>query len=298
MLVAAFAGLFLVFCATTWHTVDQVRVQGNIYEQIVSGKDLIADVLPPPEYIIEAYLVAHQFNDETDPSRLSELVEHGDKLRVDYESRQEFWRRELPQNPLKDLMTVTAYRSAIRFFQLRDEQFIPAIRAGDHERAKAVLAQMHQSYEAHRLAINQVVQLATQQNEAFESKSKVVIANQTTLLIVLAIAILLVVGFMAVYAQRTTRDLSMRIRMASDIADRVASGDLATEVPNSDRDDEAGHLLQAIQKMTLSLRGLVMRAKQASIELMSTPPNSPRPVGNRKPRCRALAHPPTRSPQR
>ena len=156
------------------------------------------------------------------------MVEHGDKLRVDYESRQEFWRRELPQNSLKDLMTVTAYRSAIRFFQLRDEQFIPAIHADDHERAKAVLAQMHQSYEAHRLAINRVVQLATQQNEAFESKSKVVIANQTTLLIVLAIVILLVVGFMAVYAQRTARDLSMRIRMASDIANRVASGDLAT----------------------------------------------------------------------
>ena len=58
--------------------------------------------------------------------------------------------------------------------------------------------------------------------------------------------------------------------MVSDVANRVASGDLATEVPNSDRDDEAGHLLQAIKKMTLSLRGLVMRAKQASIELMST----------------------------
>ena len=56
LLVAVFAGLFLIFCATTWYTIDQVRVQGKIYEQIVSGKDLIADVLPPPEYIIEAYL--------------------------------------------------------------------------------------------------------------------------------------------------------------------------------------------------------------------------------------------------
>jgi methyl-accepting chemotaxis protein WspA len=50
----------------------------------------------------------------------------------------------------------------------------------------------------------------------------------------------------------------------------VASGDLATEVPNTERNDEAGRLLQAIHKMTLSLRGLVTRAKQASIELMST----------------------------
>jgi methyl-accepting chemotaxis protein WspA len=270
LLVAAFAGLFLIFCATTWYTVDQVRVQGKIYEQIVSGKDLIADILPPPEYIIEAYLVSRELNDETDPTRISELVERGDQLRVDYESRQEFWRRELPQNSLKDLMTVTAYRSAMQFFQLRDEQFVPAIRAGDHERAKAILAQMKQHYDAHRLAIDQVVQLATQQNAAYESQSKDVIAHQTTLLTLLAAGILLVVGFMAVYAQRTARDLSSRIRMASEIANRVASGDLATEVPGTDRDDEAGQLLQAINKMTLSLRGLVTRAKQASIELMST----------------------------
>jgi methyl-accepting chemotaxis protein WspA len=158
----------------------------------------------------------------------------------------------------------------MQFFQLRDESFIPAIRAGDRERAKAVLLQMNQRYEAHRLAIDQVVQLATQQNAAFELKSAELIANQTRLLIILAAAILLVVGFMAVYANRTARDLSTRIQMASEIANRVASGDLATEVPTTDRNDEAGRLLQAIHKMTLSLRGLVTRAKQASIELMST----------------------------
>ncbi|HEY2347315.1 MAG TPA: methyl-accepting chemotaxis protein [Xanthomonadaceae bacterium] len=270
LLVVAFAGLFLIFGATTWYTIQQVRVQGPIYEQIVSGKDLIADILPPPEYIIEAYLVARELNDETDPTRISELVDRGDKLRVDYESRQEFWKHELPQNSIKDLMTVTAYRSAMQFFQLRDEQFIPAIRAGDHEKARAVLAQMQRVYEVHRLAIDQVVQQATLQNDAFESQSKTVIANRSAVLVGLATAILLVVGFMALYAHRSAHDLSARIKLASEIANRVASGDLATEVPKSDRDDEAGQLLTAIQKMTASLRGLVTRAKQASIELMST----------------------------
>jgi methyl-accepting chemotaxis protein WspA len=268
-LVAIFAGLFLIFGFTTWYTLDQVRVQGEIYNKIVTGKDLIADILPPPEYIIEAYLVSRQLNDETDPTRISELIQRGDRLRVDYESRHEFWLK-LPQNSMKDLMTVTAYRSAMQFFQLRDEAFVPAIRAGDHERAKAILAQMNQKYEAHRLAIDQVVTLATQQNEAFELKSADVIANQSRLLVFLGLAILLVVGFMAVYANRTARDLSSRIQLASEIANRVASGDLATEVPTTERNDEAGRLLQAIHKMTLSLRGLVTRAKQASIELMST----------------------------
>jgi methyl-accepting chemotaxis protein WspA len=269
-LVAVFAGLFLIFGFTTWYTLDQVRVQGRIYNEIVTGKDLIADILPPPEYIIESYLVARQLNDETDATRISELIERGDRLRVDYESRHEFWLRTLPQSSMKDLMTVTAYRAAMQFFQLRDEAFIPAIRAGDRERAKTVLAQMNQRYEAHRLAIDQVVALATQRNAAYETKSAEVISNQSRVLIILGAAILLVVGFMAVYANRTARDLSSRIQMASEIANRVASGDLATEVPNTDRNDEAGRLLQAIQKMTLSLRGLVTRAKQASIELMST----------------------------
>jgi methyl-accepting chemotaxis protein WspA len=269
-LVVIFAILFLIFGATTWYTIRQVSVQGPIYNEIVTGKDLIADILPPPEYIIEAYLVSRQLNDETDPTRISELIERGDRLRVDYESRHEFWERTLPQNSIKDLMITTSYRSAMEFFQLRDEQFVPAIRAGDHERAKAVLMQMNQKYEAHRLAIDQVVTQAGQQNAAFELKSAEVIANQTRVLVILAAAILLVVGFMAVYANRTARDLSSRIQMASEIANRVASGDLATEVPNTDRNDEAGRLLQAIHKMTLSLRGLVTRAKQASIELMST----------------------------
>ena len=34
----------------------QLKVNGPIYRQIVLGKDLIADILPPPEYVIEAYL--------------------------------------------------------------------------------------------------------------------------------------------------------------------------------------------------------------------------------------------------
>ena len=38
-------------------------------KEIVQGKDLIADVQPPPEYIIESYLLVLQMVDETDPPR-------------------------------------------------------------------------------------------------------------------------------------------------------------------------------------------------------------------------------------
>jgi len=270
LLVAAFAGLFLIFGLTTWRTFEQVRVKGPIYNEIILGKDLIADILPPPEYIIESYLLTLELIDETDPSQISRSIERGERLRVDYEARAEFWKRELEKDAMGDLMTVTAYRSAMEFFRLRDEQYVAAIRAGERERARPILAQMRRHYEAHRLAIDQVVVLATQRNMSYERSADEVIGSRSLTLLILAGAILLVVAFMAMYAQRSARELSRRIHLAADIAHRVASGDLATEVPASDERDEAGRLLKAIGAMTMSLRALVTRAKQASIELMST----------------------------
>lgn len=270
LLVLVFAGLFVVFGVTTWRTLEQVRVKGPIYNQVVEGKDLIADVLPPPAYIIESYLLTLQVVDEMEPARVAQLIDRGDQLRLDFESRQEFWKRTLPQNELGDYMTVQANRAAQDFFRLRDEQFVPAIRAGDRERARALLVPMGRAYETHRRAIDRVVEIATANNIRYESDAATVIADRSRTLAILGGAILLVVGFMAAYAHRSATALSQRIRMAAEIAHRVASGDLATEVPTTSDKDEAGQLLRAIGGMTESLRALVTRAKQASIELMST----------------------------
>ena len=35
-----------------------IKIHGPIYESIISDKDLIADILPPPVYVIESYLEA------------------------------------------------------------------------------------------------------------------------------------------------------------------------------------------------------------------------------------------------
>ncbi|MFM7634946.1 MAG: hypothetical protein ACKO7Z_05060 [Cyanobacteriota bacterium] len=52
VLLSSFLLLFLAFAFVAWRTVESVRVNGPLYGAIVEGKDLIADVLPPPAYII------------------------------------------------------------------------------------------------------------------------------------------------------------------------------------------------------------------------------------------------------
>jgi hypothetical protein len=34
-----------------------------VYNRIVQGKDLLADVLPPPEFIVESHLTANRIKD-------------------------------------------------------------------------------------------------------------------------------------------------------------------------------------------------------------------------------------------
>ena len=39
-------------------TIDSIKIRGPLYLDIVSYKDLLADILPPPAYLIESYLTS------------------------------------------------------------------------------------------------------------------------------------------------------------------------------------------------------------------------------------------------
>ena len=268
--VAGFIALFALFVGLSGYTLQQVRVMGPIYAEIDQGNALIADVLPPPQYIIESYLLALRIKDEPDAAKRQTLIERGTELRVEYDTRLEFWKRTLPVGPLNDVMTSTSAKSAIDFFEVRDREFLPALQAGEAARLAGALTRMQQFYESHRLAINEVVRLSKLQNAARETSAVNVVSGLTRYLVVLAILILISVIVMAWVAARAIERMTGRIRMASDIANRVAAGDLSTEMPHVDARDITGGLLGAIATMSGNLRALVSRVKQASIELMST----------------------------
>lgn len=268
--VAIFLALFALFASVAWRTLDQVRVKGPIYEEIILGNNLIADILPPPQYIIESYLLVLRLRDESEPAEISRLIERGNELRVRYENGQEDWKRRLASDAMGNMMTITSARAAMEFYRLRDDEYVPALRAGQRERALAVLQQMHQRYEAHRFAIDEVVRMAEQRNRESEARADTLIERQSSTLLLLAASIVFVVVLMAWFARRAASTLSQRVQLVSDVAGRVAQGDLTTEVPPTDDRDETGRLLGAIGGMTQSLRALVTRVKQASVELMST----------------------------
>ena len=49
---------FAALVSTSLYALKELKVGGPLYSDIKLGNDLIADILPPPEYVIEAYLEA------------------------------------------------------------------------------------------------------------------------------------------------------------------------------------------------------------------------------------------------
>ena len=55
---------FVIFGMYADSTVSQAGVTGPYYKNIVKAKDVISDILPPPMYIVESYLIVMQLVDE------------------------------------------------------------------------------------------------------------------------------------------------------------------------------------------------------------------------------------------
>ncbi|HLP18190.1 MAG TPA: methyl-accepting chemotaxis protein, partial [Bacteroidota bacterium] len=74
ILVSFFLAGFAIFGGITYFTLEELRVNGPLYAQIVLGKDLVADILPPPEYILESHLITLQLLSAADPAEMQVLV--------------------------------------------------------------------------------------------------------------------------------------------------------------------------------------------------------------------------------
>src|SRR2546429_470952 len=75
--------------ATSVYGLSQLKVGGPLYNQIKLGNDLVADILPPPEYVIEAYLESTLLLH--DPAQLAEHRDRLAQLKKAYGERRDFW---------------------------------------------------------------------------------------------------------------------------------------------------------------------------------------------------------------
>ena len=242
-------GLFVVgyvaLGASAYLLVSRVKVNGPVYQSIIDGKTLVADVLPPPQSLLEPYLVVLEMVDETDLNTLRELAERSKQLRVEYEARHQYWEKTLPEGEIKTKMLVDSYKPAMEFLNLVDIEFSPAMVHGDWESARKLAdGPLKENFLAHRKIMDEVVKLATAQSTAGEVRAAQITQQQTGILVLLGVGMLVLVWALG----RLLADAIVRpLRHAVEVLEDVASGDLTKRLTTTSQ-DELGQMSDAVNR--------------------------------------------------
>ena len=240
----------LALVGLSWTALAQLEVNGPLYDKIVSGKDLIGDILPPPEYIIEAYLEANLA--ARDVARAAQHKARIDALHGEYDARHDHWAKaDLPADIARDL-TVTSHAKVQAFWRLLDGQLFPAIARRDGAAVSTALDEMATTYGEHREIIDRIVASTTAANAADEAQAAVYVDRYRLALAVGSLAAVGLVLFgLAVVARRVTRPL---LAMARHMA-AMAAGDDGAPTPSLERRDELGAMAGAVETFKAAARG-------------------------------------------
>ncbi len=273
-------GLFAVttggLLGMAWIAFSTAKVNGPMYSEIVQGKDLVADILPPPEYIIETYLNVQFLLAEKDAARQSLLVNKLKSLRHDFNDRLQHWQTDLPAGEMKQCLVGEVAPPANQFYELLENSLLPVIRAQKGADAQAIITgQLKPLYETHRKAIEKLADIADKANRESESKAADYVAAWTWRLSVAGIlGVLLTVGINGAVAFGVSRDLKRATDLMRDISE--GEGDLTKRLAVANRDEigeMAGYFnnfVEKIQGIIAHIAGNVTAMASSATELSAT----------------------------
>jgi len=222
--------------------INDIRMGGPIQTNAQQASDLVADILPPPAYIIEAYLEATLLR-----QRPGDLLVRKDKLatlRKNFETRNQYWREAAIQPGIRNALTNDAYRPAAAFWAELETQFLPAIAGKDSAAIDQSYTVLTTNYLKHRMFIDTTV---TQANANLASLG-VEGSRQVTIAIALLVGIaVLVLALTAAAAYLILSKVVGPVSALAAVTTHLAEGGSAP-VPYQGRVDELGDIAKAVEQ--------------------------------------------------
>lgn len=232
---------FTAVVGTGVYSLRELKVGGPLYSDIKLGNDLVADILPPPAYVLEAYLEATLAMREP-----SEAAAHGERLvqlRKDYDDRKVFWTGSSLEPDLKAALVSKSDSEVQTFWSLMFDRILPALKNKDLASAERAYAQLKDVYAAHRGIIDNVVERANKRNADMEKLAAERDARISWITWSVSFAVLaLIVTGLAFIALGVVRP----IVCMTGAMQELAAGDLSAGVPYAGRRDEVGAMAAAL----------------------------------------------------
>lgn len=237
----ALAIIFLTCVGLSILMLQQVRIGGPSYIADRQASDLIADILPPPLYIIEAQL---EVSRASDPASVSRLTGKMAVLKRDFGERRAYWQSaDIPEDLRRSIETVTA--TAGRYWSELDRSFLPALRSGNEAMVAVSRSRLDAYYAAHRSAVDRLV---GQSRDYQHGLTEAVAARLRNALLVMAGAAL--VFFAALFGAVIWLDRRVVVAISgtASVMRDLAEGRTQAVLEGRERRDEIGSMARSVEK--------------------------------------------------
>ncbi|PLK26661.1 HAMP domain-containing methyl-accepting chemotaxis protein [Novosphingobium sp. TH158] len=238
--IVTVATIVASIAVTSW-SIDKIRMGGDLYNEDKQISELVADILPPPIFIIEPWLevtlIANKHGSQE--QHLANL----ERMKRQFEERHKYWQQQDLTPELKAPLG-EAIEDADRFWSIYNNAFLPALRSNDSTRIEAAHDQLNDAYDDHRKHIDAMVKKSEAYHEELLTHDDAILSWTIGLLSLLALAIIgMVCGGLWYMLQKVL----VPITDTASTMSRMAGGDLEAGRTKDHRADEIGEMTRAIE---------------------------------------------------
>jgi methyl-accepting chemotaxis protein len=229
------------------------------------GKDVVADILPPPLYVIEAQLIVLQLQNAK-PDEIKSFLVKLDSLKKDYDDRNNYWEKHQLDPTVKKALLGEQKKRADNFWHLVLGDYVAAIKQGDALRIRLVADDLYKSYSAHRNAVDATVKISSKFADDTKNSLEHTSAYVRWLVLILAGGgALLTAITMAMVVREIMKRLGGEPSDMQAVAHRIAEGDLTIKV-NVDS-SHPDSLIASICNMQKNLRDTIIQSRKVADEV-------------------------------
>jgi methyl-accepting chemotaxis protein len=183
ILVTATMAALAIFGVVSFSTLRIVEIDGALDREISVGQDVIADVAPPTINVLRTRLLVAQALVEPDRGKREDLISQIQRAEKDFVDNYDQDVHALPEGKLKTTLTGAIHRTGEEYFQVVNEQMIPALRQNDAKKMLAVRNQLLAIGGRHQQAVDQVIKASLEEDARLKQEAAGTVRSRTWIML-------------------------------------------------------------------------------------------------------------------
>ena len=260
LIASVFLGMTALFVISTY-TISKTSIGSTTYQSIENSKDLLADILPPPLYVVETYLDALQTVNTNDAASLKKIYASIAQHKKAFQQQYELWHSGAIDPKIKEILNQELYPTGKAIFEIFETRLKPALQTGNKAEAESIcLSQLASAYQKHRGVVDKLAILLDAYSKKVSDEGRSVVEAGRiffTAMFICGLALITVISL------AIAMGIIKPLRECICFAKNISNGALDSEM-TMQRKDDFGTLATSLSTMLVELKRKISFAEEKS----------------------------------